>query len=529
MPLPLAEREDFLDAMAQCYRSVEATGRILFPEHFSCAETALHKQINDAIDDDSKRKVVIAAPRGLGKTTTMSIGKCGQSILFGKHQFICYVSNSLDAAQRQTDNLKRELSVNSLVQRFWGGIRPEKYDGTEETFSKLSWVAQSRLANSKTLILPRGNQQQIRGLKFGAVRPDLLIFDDLEESTLLNSEEQRKKLKNWFFSDALECIDQREGANYKIIYIDTLKHEDSLLANLLELPDWHAIRLSICDENYQSYAPEFKSTERIQEMVEAARAAGTLDHFYREHMSEPVAHEDASFKTEFFKYYAEADEKLNENPDVETFVIVDPAKTAKATSAYSAIVGVGVDLRSNAIYVRDIVMDRLERDELMDASMQMAERLKARILGVEITGLEQWVEQPFRDEISRRGAMLQFVPLHAKKGKGELGYESGKVGRIAGLVPYYRQGLVYHNKAVCGPLEQQLRSYPRSKNWDVMDALAYVLEILDFGERYFWPQRASDPSYDIESEYAELERDYSMPEMEMPDVADTGLYSIWDN
>lgn len=505
--------------MAECYSSTEACGRILFPEHFSCPETALHKAINDAIDDDSKRKVVIAAPRGLGKTTTMSIGKCAQSILFGKHKFITYVSNSLDAAQRQTDNLRRELMTNPDIKNLFGSIRPEKYDGVEESFSKLSWVARSEFAGTQTIVLPRGSGQQIRGLKFGAKRPDLLIFDDLEESVLLYSEEQRKKLKDWFFSDALECVDQSSKANYKIIYIDTLKHEDSLLANLLENPSWHSIRLSICDENYKSLAPEFKSDERIAEMVEEARKAGTLDHFYREHMSEPVSHEDASFRPEYFKYYEESEVALGDNMEVENFVIVDPAKTAKATSAYSAVIGVGVNLRTNAIYVRDLVMERLERDELMDAAITMSQRLKARVLGVEITGLEQWIEQPFRDEISRRGLSLHFIPLHAKKGKGELGYEGGKVGRIAGLVPYYRQGLIYHNASVTGPLEAQLRSFPRSKRWDAMDALAYTLEILDYGERYFWPQRA-DVGYDIETEYADLERDYSMGKMEVKDASE---------
>lgn len=509
--------------MAQCYNSVEACGRILFPEHFTLPETPLHKKINDAIDAPENRKVVVAAPRGLGKTTTMSIAKCAQSILFGKHRFIVYVSNSLDAAQRQTDNLRRELLTNQTIKTIFGSIRPEKYDGIDESFSKTAWVAQSPAAGTQTLVLPRGNQQQIRGLKFGALRPDLLIFDDLEESALLTSEEQRKKLKDWFFSDALECVAQHSAAENQIIYIDTLKHEDALLANLLELPDWYSIRLSICDENYNSNAPTFKTTEEIKRKVEQARVSGTLDHFYREHMSEPIAHEDATFKQEYFKYYDETKEGLHGNPEVENFVIVDPAKTARKTSAYSAIVGVGVNLRTNAIYVRDLIMERLESDEVIQRALDMCERLEARVIGVETTGLEAWVEQPFRDAIGARGMSLEFIGLHAKKGKGELGYESGKVGRVSGLAPYYRQGLIYHNPLVCAPLEIQLRGFPRSKRWDAMDALAYTLEILDYGERNFWPQRCEVPGYDIEAEYAELERDYAMPPLEVDDFIDYDL------
>ena len=520
-----------VDVLAQCYQDTGSCGRVLFPSHFSTPDSDLHRQIDAAIDDPNIRKVCIAAPRGIGKTTRMSIGKCAQGILFGKYKFITYVSNAFESAQRQTNNLKRELMSNEEVKTLFGSIKPEKVQGMEEDFSKVSWVAQSRAAGTKTIVLPRGYGQQIRGLKFGAQRPDLLIFDDLEETELLHNELQRKKLKDWFFSDALECIDQRTDANYKIIYIDTLKHEDSLLAHLLELPDWHGIRLSICDENYNSLAPEFKSTELIKQMVENARASGTLDHFYREHMSEAVSQEDASFKPDYFKYYEETEEALTGNIDVENFVIVDPAKTAKATSAYSAVVGVGVNLRTNAIYVRDLKLAHLERDQLMTEALHMCERLNARVLGVEVTGLDQWIEQPFRDEITRKGMNVQFVPLHAKRGRAgtELAYEGGKVARISGLVPYYRRGLIFHNKNVCGPLEQQLRSFPRSKRWDAMDALAYIIELLDYGERYFWPERATDPNYDIESEYDEIDRDYNLPDHEDDDATDyVGFDDDWD-
>lgn len=522
MGQPLPNREEMLDVMARCYRDTSACGSVLFPNHFSIEDSDLHRQIDAAIDDPAITKIAIAAPRGLGKTTRMSIGKCGQSILFGKHRFICYISNAFESAQRQTNNLKRELMTNDVVRRYFGDIRPEKFDGMEEDFSKVSWVAQSKSAENKTIVLPRGYGQQIRGLKFGSIRPDLLIFDDLEETALLYSEEQRKKMRDWFFSDATLCVDQNEGANYKIIYIDTLKHEDSLLAHLLTLPDWHGIRLSICDENYNSLAPKFRSTAKIKAQVEENRAAGTLDHFYREFMSEPVSKENQSFDPKYFKYYDEVKEGLSSNMDVENFVIVDPAKTSKASAALSAVVGVGVNLKTNAIFVRDLVIGHFERDEVMTESLNMCTRLNARVLGVEVTGLDQWIEQPFRDEISRKGMSVNFVPLHAKRGRAgtELAHEGGKPARISGLVPYYRRGLIYHNASVTGPLEAQLRSFPRSKHWDAMDALAYIIELLDYGEKYFWPQRASDPSYDLEGEYSELEREVNMPEMDCPDIED---------
>jgi hypothetical protein len=57
-------------------------------------------------------------------------------------------------------------------------------------------------------------------------------------------------------------------------------------------------------------------------------------------------------------------------------------------------------------------------------------------------------------------------------------------------------------------LEQQLLSYPKSKRWDVMDAFAYVIEILEMGLRYFSSSHEVD-SYTAESIESEFRCLYS--------------------
>ncbi len=80
--------------------------------------------------------------------------------------------------------------------------------------------------------------------------------------------------------------------------------------------------------------------------------------------------------------------------------------------------------------------------------------------------------------------------------------------RVKELVPYYRQGYIYHNASCVNmkKLEAQLLMFPRSKLWDIMDAEAYIIEMLELGERYFSPKE--DPQ-DVEAEYKEL--DYEPP------------------
>jgi len=115
------------------------------------------------------------------------------------------------------------------------------------------------------------------------------------------------------------------------------------------------------------------------------------------------------------------------------------------------------------------------------------------ILGVEVTSLHQFISQPIENEMRVRDLHPTYIELQAV-GKKE--------GRIANLAPLYKLGYMYHNKVNCGPLETQLRSFPRSRLWDVMDAAAYINKIMDELAYYFDPP---DMGEDTEKEYGELD------------------------
>jgi hypothetical protein len=141
---------------------------------------------------------------------------------------------------------------------------------------------------------------------------------------------------------------------------------------------------------------------------------------------------------------------------------------------------------------------------MYNLTFDMADRLGARVIGYEVTSLNEFIAQPFRNQMAMRGRFYELVDLKAR------GQARGKEKRISSLSAYYRQGLVYHNQACCSVLEQQLLSHPRSKKDDVADGTAYVIELLDSGDRYFEAPEASS-----DDEFKELEKedyDEALPE-----------------
>jgi predicted phage terminase large subunit-like protein len=257
------------------------------------------------------------------------------------------------------------------------------------------------------------------------------------------------------------------------------------------------------------------SDEDIQREWQQHSDAGQTDVFFRELRNLPISTKDSVFRQDYFKYYnlpperhgseddlKKLDIEVQQDKNIETVVILDPAKTVKIHSAESAIVGIGIDLNSAKVYIRDAISAKMYPDEIYDAMFGMAIRLGAKVIGIEETSLNEFIKQPIKNEMFRRGSFFELIWLSARGGtKKEL--------RIKELVPYYRGGYIYHNAscATIKKLEQQLLMFPRSALWDLMDAEAYLVEMLELGERYFSPKE--DPN-DVEAEYKELEYDKPM-------------------
>jgi len=496
--------EETSQILSICSVSTEMVAKTFFPERFHLPfAREVHGKIFDLIDGPAN-KVAIAAPRGWGKTSIVALALMARYILFRHCSFIVYINKSHDAASLQTENLRRELVTNRMVKYFFGDFKQRGVNKAEfdEVFSKKAWVAYD------TLVWPRGAGQQVRGVLYKNDRPGLIVIDDLEDPEKIENDDIRKGWHTWLYADVIKAV-PRLHKNWKIVYIDTLKHEDSVLQKLLDSKEWESVRLEACDDNFNPTAPEFMSKEDIEEEWQLHVEAGQTDVFFRELRNLPISTEDSSFQQDYFKYYNLppgrsprendlnlTDVEVQQSNNIETVVLMDPAKTVKVHSAETAIIGIGIDLDSARLYIRDAISEKMYPDEIYDALFGMAQMLGAKVLGIEETSLNEFIKQPIKNEMFRRGSFFEIVWLKARGGmKKEM--------RIKELVPYYRGGYVYHNAscATIKKLEQQLLMFPRSRLWDLMDCLAYIIEMLEYGERYFSPGTNDD---DPELEYREI-------------------------
>ena len=479
-----------------CMQSLEVTAKTLFPERFDVEFSPLHRKMFKILDSDAQQ-VCVAAPRGFGKTTIANIVLAAKAICFRERKFIVPVSCTATQAVMQSENLKHELSTNPAILDLFGPVKPEGISGPLAKFSKEAWVTRGG-----TIVLPRGAGQQIRGLLYLRHRPDLIIVDDLEDPDEVYSPEQRQKLKNWFFADLHNAV-QKFSKNWRIIVIGTVVHEDSLIINLLDNPDWTTLRLELFDDELRSNWPAAYSDEDIKRMVEVAREQGTLDVLFREMRNMPISTIDSAFRSKYFRYYNEEDLR---DKDLENVVVVDPAKTVKPHSHDSAIVGASLDYDGGVIYIREVICRKMHPEELYGEALSMCFRLGASVLAVEVTSLNEFITYPLRTEIFQRQAGIELVELKARGKKEE---------RIASLIPFYRKGMIIHNTNGCDLLESQLLAFPRGRTDDAIDAEAYLIELFEQGSRYLTSNELPD-----DDEYKAISDD---PPVSRFDVA-TGMW-----
>jgi hypothetical protein len=202
------------------------------------------------------------------------------------------------------------------------------------------------------------------------------------------------------------------------------------------------------------FPPDWVQRERAE--YQSAGQAPTWD---REFMCEAVSVGEQIFRPE--------DIRIEPRTRVwePVWAMIDPARTTnRETSAMTGIVvwsWIGPKLM--------VWEDRTgfyQPDEIVRIILEINERYRPVLIGVEENGLEQWLNQPIRQAGALQGQFLPLQPLRAPRGKLDF---------IRGLQPFLRAGeLVF--AAEMPELRAQLLGFPRGRI-DGPNALAYALTL----------------------------------------------------
>jgi len=148
------------------------------------------------------------------------------------------------------------------------------------------------------------------------------------------------------------------------------------------------------------------------------------------------------------------------------YCMFDPARTVKKDT--SAHTGKAVwSWIGNELKIWEASGHFWRPDEIVKDIFLTNEKYNPVVIGIEETGLNEFVMQPIRQEMSKRGdGLLPIRPMNAPKGKLDF---------IRGLQPFFMSGEATMAQE-CPDLRQQLLNFPVGRI-DVPNALAYALKM----------------------------------------------------
>lgn len=401
-------------------------------------------------------RIALASPRGHGKSTIASVFYPLWLALFEKRKDITIISASEGLAIEWLRKIKRELEINRRIIAFFGELKSDKWSEGQIILKNASRVN----------IRARGAGGQIRGF-----RPDVLICDDLETNESVESEEQRKKLKDWIFKDCLNTL-MPEG---QFIIIGTIIHPLSVLSDLLVADNgW-------VSKKYQAYIDgkqeagnelwgELWSHERLQQRK---REIGSWA-FASEYMNNPISDETVPIKEDQIRYWKDFPSQYS------SVLTVDPAYSDDEKADYKTCSHIAIDQQMNR-YLASYVRTHAPIGEFQDAIINLWLQNKNTVTAIGIPN--SGVEKAFFDSFLKKCEERKLYPpvVELKNSFTQTGTSisiRGKKARVtAALQPLFEQGKYFispnHIEA-----RDELLTIGSSRWDDIVDTLAYAEQIL---------------------------------------------------
>lgn len=218
-------------------RDVLAWGRALLTAHFTAPHDQLgpapmHHWLSEqlrALETDRGRRLNVIGPRGHAKSTVVTLAYVLQAALQRREPYIWIVTETRHQARAHLDAVGHELIENVALR----AIYPEAWK------SKTSASGVQRRGNQLVLgngvcIEAFGMGQRVRGRRYQANRPSLIVCDDLQSDLTIWSPKQREHQQTWFHGTLLAAGQPQTN----VVHLGTALHREGIALRLSEAAGW---------------------------------------------------------------------------------------------------------------------------------------------------------------------------------------------------------------------------------------------------------------------------------------------------
>ncbi len=241
-----------------------------------------------------------------------------------------------------------------------------------------------------------------------------------------------------------------------------------------KLEDFYDVLIMRCwdKKTHEPLFPE-KYTKESLETIKAEKLQGDNPLEWNcQWLNEPSDDETAIFPASMIQYYTDAPKHLTIG------IFVDPAMSQEKWSCWTAIVPIGIDSHGRRYVLPYLRIKEKDPDQIIKAIHKMAVQYYKPDgqEGLAYVGVEEGKEY---NAMENKLRAYKWLPLGKLKIKGR-----SKDGRIFELQPLFANKQLFIHSSM-GELKESLLTFPRMAERDVLDAVAYHMDI--------WPQWDKEP------------------------------------
>ncbi len=470
-------------------------GRAYLPTHFRRAPSKMHAWLAEQLDGLAATrgyKLNVIGPRGGAKSTVVTLAHVLRMALEEREPYVWIVSDTQSQARTHLENVKQELIDNPLL--------AERYGRSAGRGSV--WRATAIQLAGGVRIEAFGVGQRVRGRRRRADRPSLIVCDDLQNDSHMQSAQQRENSRRWFQGTLLKAGTRLTN----VVNLATALHRDALALELDRTPGWISRTFRALErwpddmalwrqwETIYCHADDPQRTQRARDFYEHHRAAmdagaellwpehedlytlmrmrveGGKVAFEREMQGSPANPDLYEWPDEDFANHIWFDVWPSDLP-LKTLAL-DPSKGRDdRLGDYSAFVLLGID-PTGMLYV-EADLARRPIGQLVADGVEWVRIFRPQAFGVEANQFQDLLGDQFAAEFHRQGMWSAAVwPIENR---------INKQVRIRRLGPLLAQHRLRFKAGSPGTalLVEQLREFPVGAHDDGPDALEMAVRLAD--------------------------------------------------
>lgn len=433
------------ERVAECLADFNTFRRTYFSHYYTAKgesklqvnlKTIYHRIRDKKGTKEQGERFAIAAPRGFGKSTDVSLAFPIYCIVYELKHFGVILSDAIELTETLIEAIKAELEENAAL----------KGDFPLATGIGNRWRVGDIVTRNNVRLKGYGTGKKVRGVKHGTYRVDFGIGDDLENDDNVRSRAQRDKLEEWFDA-AIENLGDVTSDNMDFIYIGTLLHRDSVLARKLKLAYWNPLvyraverypeRMDLWDEYstlyrneglesaHQFYMDRKKTMDKGSKLLwdaislesQMQKRAKNKKAFEKEQQNRPNS-EDQRFDSSTFKTISKTQCPKFDFTLAYSDFKGSTAKGSKKKGDYTTLIAGGVVKSEHKLYVFLSYRDRIAGKKAVDMLVGMQKKHAFDIIGGETNGgffvYKEWYKEKCQEQGIDEGT-LKFKHMSDSK------------------------------------------------------------------------------------------------------------------